>query len=132
MTTEKQVLTIQKATLIKEVAKELNLYQDDVENVINTFQSSILNHLLEANEEQDIEVKLMDGIRFQSIFVPKHVRRHTNNELIVVPNKLKYTCKFSRLFKDRLTSQYRESRKIWDDWYEAQKSNLAIKGDKND
>ena len=104
--------------IIEEVAKELNLYEESVEEVYYAITRSILAHLLEANENQRIEVRFFYGVYFTSKYVHAHMHNipYVKEDILIEP-KLKFGCRFTKNFKQDHDQAFRDSLKIWDQWY---------------
>lgn len=129
---EKIVLTYSKQHLINEIANKMNVYPDSIKEVYNTLEEIINAHLLEADVDKDVSIKLMEGIRLESKIIPEHYHTHPLMPYSLVPEKIKIWCKITPKFKKKkqeeytisksMLNEYLERRKTFSEIYESEKS----------
>lgn len=129
---EKKVYT--KREMIREIAEELGIYPSAIEEVYNALEKNVVKHLMEANKDTSIELKLFDGVKMQSKFVPEHYHAHPTKEYTLVPDKIKFNCRFTDFFNRQRTEEYTQSQQLLKDYlkereehaknWERQKSNM--------
>ena len=102
---------------VKEVAAELNLYEDDVNRIYTEVMKKNIDHLFHADEFQEVEVRLIEGVMLGAYFVPAHLHEHPRTkDIIYVDNKVKLKCKFSKVFRDGVSKEFGIQRKMWEDY----------------
>lgn len=112
MADKKKLKRYGKRELIKEVAEELNIYPSAIEEVYNTLEKVINDHLLEVEEDCPVEVKVFDGIKFSCKFIPEHYHSHPQKGYTLVDDKIKYNCSFSATYKADRIAEYHDSKKM--------------------
>lgn len=118
-TEKRNVKIVPRRQLIKEVADKLNLYIQDVDEIYSEIESAIVEHLMEADEEKDVEINFSEGCKFKASFLPAHYHEHPfTKEPVFVQNKLKFGFSYSKNFKEKRTAEYRESRRLLDEYLE--------------
>lgn len=125
--------TYTKREIIHEIAEELGIYPSAIEEVYNTLEKNIVKHLMEANKDTSVEVKMFEGIKMQSKFIPEHYHAHPTKSYTLVPDKIKFNCKFTDFFNRQRAEEYNESQRLLKDYlrdredfakqWEKQKSN---------
>lgn len=99
---------------VKEVAKELNLYEEDVKKIYVSVMRRNVNHLFHADEYQDVEVRLIEGLIVGAYFIPSHLHEHPRTkEILMIEDKIKLRFRFTRPFKETMDRTFAEQRKTW-------------------
>ena len=111
-------VTYTKREIITEVAQKLDLYPEDVEKVYTTIIDTIVEHLLECNEKQNVEVRYASGMKFVANFVPRHYHVHPTQDYTLVPDKIKFSFKFSSEFKKQKQKELQQTREMYYKWLE--------------
>lgn len=118
--TERSKEIITRKQIISQVAGDLNLYKESVEEVYSAIESFIVQSLMEADENKDIVVFFTDGIKLKGDFLEEHYHEHPRTkEPVLVPKKIRFGCSFTKYFKDIKNKEFRESRAMLDEWLES-------------
>lgn len=101
---EKEKLTYTKANLIKSIARDCGFEQEEVRMVYESLDNHILEALSSATEDEDVVVRLFDGVSISSTFEPE-MERHNNltGESIISSCKIRPKAKLTRNYRERLT-----------------------------
>ncbi len=111
-----KVTVYTKREIIKEIAEELGIYPSAIEEVYNALEKNIVKHLMETNENTSIELKLFEGIKMQSKFIPEHYHAHPTKNYTLVPDKIKFNCKFTDFFNRQRNEEYTQSQRLLKDY----------------
>lgn len=112
--------------LVKQTAKELDLYEDDIKMIVDKYFENATECLIHASEEYPVEVHLCSGLKLISTFVPAHIHEHPRTkEPILVPDKLSFRAKFTSHFVWTTNAVFLETRKLWNDYVNKNKSKGA-------
>lgn len=124
---DRKIQIISRETIINDIAKKANYYPEDVERVYEAFEKVIVDHLLDANPEFDIEVCITEGIKLLSYFMPRHTHSHPiNGGTVEVPDKIGFDVRISRHWKNKKVSEYREMNETLNNWKIAYEEKLKI------
>ena len=101
---EKEKLTYTKADLIKSIARDCGMEQEEVRMVYESLDQHIVEALISATEDADVVVRLFDGVSLSSTFEPE-MERHNNltGENIISSSKIRPKAKLTRNYRERLT-----------------------------
>lgn len=105
----KKVARIELELVVKEVAKRLNLFEEDVTSVVSCLNTVVADFLSLGDEQLDISVHITDDIRARAVFKDDYVESKGKYER-VVPAHMEYSCKFSDEFKQRRYEAYIQSK----------------------
>ena len=114
------------ADLIKEVAKITDVVPEDVKMIHHAFEEVMVKHLMEADEESDIEVEYIKGIRIISKFVKGHYMRHPSAGKMMttfVPTRVTFSARFTEWYREKRVAEYRKGREIFDEWAKVSDAN---------
>jgi len=104
--TKDELLLINQKTLVKDVAKKLDIFQNSIQTVVDCLEETIREYLLQADANENIEIKLFEGIKLKSKFVPAHKDIHPETkEEIMVDDKVWITSKVTRNLNRKLNEQ---------------------------
>lgn len=94
-----------KENLIKMISNSCNEKTSTVRTVYNTFEETIYNLLSKATGEADIRLKLFEGIKIDSSFVPEKTKlNNLTKEVITTTDKIVAKATVTRNYNDKLTS----------------------------
>lgn len=105
----KRQARIDNSTVVKETAKRLNLYEEDVQSVVDCLNGVMADFLSLGNENLDITVNVTKDLRASAVFKDDYVETKRDYER-VVPAHIEYFCKFSKEFKQRRHEAYIQSK----------------------
>ena len=94
-----------KENLIKDIANQTNKSVSDIKDIYNTFEKIIFDKLSSVNEEQDVCIKLFEGISLDGIYVPEKTK--TNNltgKTNLVKSKIKPKFTITRSYCEKLNT----------------------------
>ena len=99
---ERQI-TITKENLIKKVAKQTNRTVCEVKDSYNALESIIFDLLSAVNENQDISIRLFEGISLDGNYVPEKTKKNNlTGETNRVESKIKPKFKITRSYCEKL------------------------------
>lgn len=111
---------IPRSQLIIEVAKRCDYYKEDVQVMYDALTATIIDHLMDANEEQSISVNLCPGIMLKADYVPAREHRLPTGEVIKVESGLKFRGHFAKEWKTQRNIEYRAMTKCLKRWKKKQ------------
>ena len=104
--TEKKQVTISREDLIKYLAKECKYYQSAVRDVWDKTEEYIYDTLANLPEDEDIVIKLFNGIRIEASVDPaKEKFVFYKGKNYTVSENVKMKIKFSRYAKEKVNNQ---------------------------
>lgn len=104
--TEKKQVTISREDLIKYLAKECKYYQSAVREVWDKTEEYIYDTLANLPEDEDIVIKLFNGIRIEASVDPaKEKFVFYKGKNYTVSENVKMKIKFSRYAKEKVNNQ---------------------------
>lgn len=106
MKKSKKSNTHNRENLIKKIAQQTGYSDDVVKKIYNTLDTVVFDALASATEEEDIKIKLFNGITMTSTFVPsKHQMNNLTGKMIQTACKIKPKVIISRDFKTRMNQK---------------------------
>lgn len=108
-----------KKDLIKEAAEITDIVPEDISYIVDVMEELLVKHLMEADEINDVEVEYAKGIRIHSKFGEATMVRHPSAGKMLetfVPARIYFSARFTEFFREKRIAEYREARKIFDDW----------------
>lgn len=102
---EKQI-KITKENLIKEIAKQVKQSVSDTKDFYNALEDIIFSMLSSVNKEQDVCIKLFEGISLDGTYVPEKTK--TNNltgETNLVSSKIKPKFNITKSYCKKLNNK---------------------------
>lgn len=102
----KEKNTITKENLIKDIAKQANKGISSVKDFYNTLESVIFKSLSSANEEQDVHIKLFEGITLDGIYSPEKTKKNNlTGEIGIVASHIKPKFNITRSYREKLNNK---------------------------
>lgn len=102
---EKQI-KITKEKLIKNIAKKTNKSIVDTKNFYNAFENVIFELLSSVNNEQDLCIKLFEGISLDGKYISEKTKKNNlTGELSFVSSKIKPKFRITRSYCEKLNSK---------------------------
>ena len=100
---DKTKIKITKDELVKSIAVQSNSTQKSVREFYNLLEKEIFSLVSSANEEQDIQIRLFEGVTLNSEFVPDKERfNNLTNEVEFVGSRIKPRFNISRTYCEKL------------------------------
>lgn len=96
---------ITKDTLIRNVAKRANTTITNVREIYNTLEDVIFDTLSSVNEDNDVSIKVFNGITLDGTYMPEKTKRNNlTGEESFVESKIKLKCNITRSYCEKLNS----------------------------
>lgn len=97
---------IKKENLIREIAKQTNNNISDVKFIYNTLESAIFNALSSVNANEDVCIRLFEGISLDGIYVPEKTKKNNlTGEISLVESKIKPKFNITRSYCEKLNNR---------------------------
>lgn len=102
---EKNKIVYTKAKIIKMVAHRARIRKSLVKKIYLALEEEIMKLLAEANENDDILLRLFEGISIDSEFLPqKEKLNNLTGETIITQEKIKAKANITRYYCEKLSS----------------------------
>ena len=102
---EKIKVTYTKDMLVKQISEYCNEDIATVKCIYNALESNIAEILSFANEENNISIRLFEGIVLNSEFVPEKTKvNNLTGKLITTASKIKPSAHITRYYCDKITN----------------------------
>lgn len=99
-------VTKTKENLIKEIAKQTNKTIIDTKIFYDALESIIFNTLSSASEEQDMCIKLFEGVSLNGIYIPEKTKQNNlTGRLSLVESKIKPKFEVTRTYCEKLNNK---------------------------
>lgn len=97
---------ITKEKIIKSIAKKTRIDINDVRVFYNTLENFIFDALCSVNEEQDVCVKLFEGISLDGKYIPeKKKQNNLTGKVSLVSDKIKPKFNITRSYCEKLNKK---------------------------
>lgn len=97
---------ITKENLIKDIAKQTNNNVLDIKNIYNTLEDMIFDILSSVNDNQDVNIRLFEGISLDGVYVPeKEKKNNLTGKTSLVGSKIKPKFNITRSYCEKLNNQ---------------------------
>lgn len=94
---------ITKENIIKSIAKQTNKTISETRDVYNALEESIYNILSSTNEEQDVCIKLFEGISLDGKYIPeKEKKNNLTGKTKFVSSRIKPKFNITRSYCEKL------------------------------
>ena len=95
-----------KENLIKDIAKQTNNNISDVKEIYNALEKDIFDILSSTDENQDVSIRLFEGISLDGIYVPeKEKKNNLTGKTSLVESKIKPKFNITRSYCEKLNNQ---------------------------
>lgn len=102
----KKQIKITKENLIKYVANKTNKTILETKDIYNALEDIIFDILSSTNEEQNVCIKLFEGINLDGTFVPEKTKRNNlTGEIKLVSSKIKPKFNITRSYCEKLNNR---------------------------
>ena len=97
---------VNKENLIREVAKQTNNNISDIKIIYNTLESIIFNVLSSVDENEDICIRLFEGISLDGKYIPEKTKKNNlTGEVGLVESKIKPKFNITRSYCEKLNDK---------------------------
>ena len=97
---------VKKENLIRDVAKQTNNNISDVKLVYNTLENLIFNILSSVDENEDVCIRLFEGISLDGKYVPEKTKQNNlTGETHFVESKIKPKFNITRSYCEKLNNK---------------------------
>lgn len=97
---------ITKENLIKDIAKQSNNTISDTKDFYNTFEDVIFNTLSSVDENNDVRIKLFEGITLDGTYIPEKTKKNNlTGETKLVHSKIKPKFNITRSYCEKLNGK---------------------------
>lgn len=106
---------VKKEKLIRDVAKQTNNNISDVKLVYNTLENVIFKYLSSVNKDEDICIKLFEGVTLDGKYVPEKVKKNNFEksksrnlagiETLLVKSKIEPKFNITRSYCEKLNNR---------------------------
>lgn len=102
----KEQIVITKESLIRNIAKSTNNNIYDVREIYNALENMIFDTLYSVNEEQDVCIRLFEGISLDGKYISEKTKRNNlTGKLSVVESKIKPKFNITRNYCEKLNNK---------------------------
>lgn len=102
----KKQIKITKESLIKNVAKKANQTITDTKDIYNALEDIIFNLISSVSEEQDVCIKLFEGVTLDGTFISEKTKRNNlTGEIKIVSSKIKPKFNITRSYCEKLNGK---------------------------
>lgn len=97
---------VKKENLIRDVAKQTNNNISDVKFIYNTLENLIFNILSSVDENEDVCIRLFEGISLDGKYVPEKTKQNNlTGETHFVESKIKPKFNITRSYCEKLNNK---------------------------
>jgi nucleoid DNA-binding protein len=99
----KKQIKITKENIIKDIAKKNKDTISNTKDFYNALEEILFNILSSVNEEQDVCIKLFEGINIDGAFIPEKTKKNNlTGKVNIVPSKIKPKFNITRSYCEKL------------------------------
>lgn len=99
----KEKIKITKEKIIKDIARQTNKTVYDTKNFYNALENIIFDALCSADENQDVCVRLFEGISLDGRYVPEKTKKNNlTGQVSLVGGKIKPKFNITRSYCEKL------------------------------
>lgn len=97
---------IKKEDIIRKIAKQTNNNISDTKLIYNALESNIFNILSSANENEDVCIRLFEGISLDGTYIPEKTKKNNlTGETHFVESKIKPKFNITRSYCEKLNKK---------------------------
>lgn len=97
---------VKKENLIRDVAKQTNNNISDVKLIYNTLENLIFNILSSVDENEDVCIRLFEGVSLDGKYVPEKTKKNNlTGETHFVESKIKPKFNITRSYCEKLNNK---------------------------
>lgn len=106
MKKSKKNSTHNRESLIKRIVQQTGRSEDVVRQIYNTLDTVVFDTLASATEDEDVKIKLFNGITMTSSFMPsKHQINNLTGKMIQTACKIRPKVTISRDYRSRMNQR---------------------------
>lgn len=95
-----------KENIIKDIAKQTNNNIYEARNFYNAFEEIIFNTLSSVNKEQDVCIRLFEGISLDGSYISEKTKKNNlTGKVNLVESKIKPKFNITRYYNEKLNSK---------------------------
>lgn len=96
-------MILKRSDFISELSRKADYRRVDVTELINAFESVIIDALSSASLDEDVEIQILKGVSICSRRVPEREARNPQDQSsIITPEKNIPYVKFTRRFREKI------------------------------
>jgi nucleoid DNA-binding protein len=100
-------MTITREEMIRELSAKSGYNMKDIREVLRCMDDVVFEKLCEVNDDNDVSIQLVQGIKVKAAVVPERERVDPRTQKpIVVKATVKPACKFSQDYREKLQEAY--------------------------
>jgi nucleoid DNA-binding protein len=104
-------MTITRENMIDLLSEKSGYWKKDVRELLHCMDEVVLEKLCEVDDDNDISIQLVQGIKVSTHVVPERDRVDPRNQQpIVVKATVKPSCKFSQDYRLKLQEAYENNK----------------------
>lgn len=97
--------TYTKDMLINEISSECDKSKRLVKEIYDATEDKVFDILSSANENEDVSIRLFEGIVIDAIYIPEHEKiNNLTGESIIAKSKIKPKAKITRSYCEKVSS----------------------------
>ena len=102
----KEQVKITKENIIRNIAKQTDKNIYDIRNFYNALEDIIFSSLCSTNEEQEICIKLFEGITLDGKYIPEKTKKNNlTGKISFVESKIKPKFNITRSYCEKLNDK---------------------------
>lgn len=102
----KEKIKITKGKIIKDIARKTNKTAYDIKSFYNALENIIFDALCSADENQDVCVRLFEGISLDGRYIPeKKKKNNLTGQVSLVDGKIKPKFNITRSYCEKLNKK---------------------------
>lgn len=101
----KESIKITKENIIRDISRQTNTSMSDVKYIYNTLENLVFDILSSVNEEQNVCIRLFEGISIDGKYVPEKTKKNNlTGKTSFVESKIKPKCNITRSYCEKLNA----------------------------
>lgn len=102
----KEQIKITKENLIREIARQTDNNISDIKFIYNALENYIFNILSSVNENQDVCIRLFEGISLDGSYIPEKTKKNNlTGKTNLVESKIKPKFNITRSYCEKLNDK---------------------------
>lgn len=98
-------IKVTRENLIREIAHRNKKDIASTREFYDTFENLLFEHLSQVSEEQDVLIKVFNGVSLTGTYVPEYQKMNNNvSDNMMIPSKIKPKFNITRYYRDRLNA----------------------------
>lgn len=102
---DKKKVTYTKDMMVKNVAVECKRDKKTVREIYNAIEDLVFSTLSSANADNDVSVRLFEGVVLDGVYVPAHEKvNNLTGEMIITKEKISPKARITRSYCDKVNA----------------------------